>query len=193
MKLYEITGELRAQLERMANEEQSPEEAAQCLRELSGEFKDKINAVVSFALELQATAKARTDAAKRMADGAKALTAKADALLDYAQISIENVAHPMPMRLPNFTINLAKMPPKSDVFNDAIVPFEYRTRVVSFTIKPDVSAEQLTEVGKALADLSLDTDWQDSVRKTDVLADLKAGVIIEGARLEPVAYRLTVK
>lgn len=193
MKLYEIVDEIRVQLDAIANEDLTPQDAAERLRALTAPFQDKLRAVVAYALELSELSKARAAAAKRMAEGAKSMQAKADSLMDYAQISIENTDFPMPLRLTEFTLNLAKMPPKSDVFNDGLVPTEYRTRTATFTIKAGVTVEAVNTAAQALADLSSDVGYDDTVRKIDILADLKAGVLIPGAKLEPTAYRLTAK
>ena len=148
---------------------------------------------MAYALELSEESKIRAAHAKRMADSAKSMTAKSAALMDYAQIAIQNIAYPMPMRLPEFTINLAKMPPKSDVFDEALVPDGYKTRILTFTLKHDAVLDAVNVAAQWLAELSQDTSFDSTVRRADILSDLKIGVLIPGARAEPLAYRLTVK
>lgn len=191
--LYEIEHDLRVQLAAIADEDLGPQEAAEKLRCLTGTFEKKLNAVVGYAMELKAIATTRIEHAKRLADSAKPIFNKVENLLDYAQISLQNIEMPMPLRLADFTLNLAKMPPKSMITDDDLVPDEYKTRTVTLTLKSGFTLADLNATFPQLKEQCDAMEAMTNISRSAILADLKEGVLIDGAKLEPLAYRLTVK
>jgi hypothetical protein len=73
------------------------------------------------------------------------------------------------------------------------VPDEYKTRTVTLTLKSGFTLADLNATFPQLKEQCEAMDAMTNISRSAILADLKEGVLIDGAKLEPLAYRLTVK
>ena len=100
-----------------------------------------------------------------MADGAKALENRADSLYKYALGAIQATGIAVPIRAPEFTINVAKNPQALLVTDDKQVPQAFKRHV------PEA--------------------WE--VDKTLIKEAMKGGATVPGCEWAPVTYRLSVR
>lgn len=187
--LYQIVSRYQADLARLQDMDLPAEVVLDTMEAMQGEIEEKVRAVVAFALDIERAAQARSDEARRLADGAEALVRRADALKMYAQIALMNSGLRLPLIAPEFTLNLAKLPPAVEVSNVEALPDSMvkTTVTISFpgrcaglldacTLPEGASVErEVKPVKKAVGDV------------------LKAGAEVPGARLAATAYRLTVR
>lgn len=189
--LYAIVERFRADLAVLQDLDLPPEVVADTLEGMQGEIEDKVRAVVGYAIELQSVADARAALAKSMAEGAKRIAERADALKLYAQTALMQSGIKLPLIAPEFTIGIAKNPRAVEVVNVSTLPdpMVRTTITISFDGRHTQWAEGL------LASLPERADYEAEVKPAKkVIGDaLKADAVIEGARLAPVTYRLSVK
>lgn len=173
MKLYEITAVMRALLDTVSDRPLSDEpdnEHEQALAAFDSACADmdaKLHNVIAFALELDAGITARKAAIDKMVKANERDEKKAIWLRDYAQSSIEASGLPMPRRYTEFSLNLCKLPRTAEILDPAKVPAEYKTEVI------------------------YEPEWK--IDKKKINEDARAGVVIPGVRLLPLAYRLAIK
>jgi hypothetical protein len=89
MSLYALTGEYRAAAEKLADLDLDPQTVADTLEGLSGDLEAKATNVAKFYISLDVLAAGAKQRAAEMADRAKAIQARADAVKDYLARNLE--------------------------------------------------------------------------------------------------------
>jgi len=125
------------------------------LESLTGDLEVKATNVAMFLRNLEASADAIKVAEKAMADRRKSLEAKADRMRQYL---LDNMLRTGISKIdcPYFALSIRKNPPSVEVINQGMIPDEY------FDIPEPLPAV---------------------LNKNRLKEDLKAGVVIEGAKL----------
>lgn len=199
--LFDIVAQFRADLAKIEGLDLDPDTVRDTIESMSGKLEDKLRAVIGYATELESDAASRKAQADRMAKGAKAMSNRADWLFTYAQIALKASKLPLPLRLPEFTLNLAKMPPAVDITDEAKLPEPFVRTTVTFELTQGLTSQQIVSSGDG-ADATMFYVFRVPVehaeiervpRRADILTSLKAGVAVEGAGLAPDAQRLTVR
>lgn len=187
--LYQIVARYRDDLAKLNDLDLPPEVVLDTIEAMQGEVEAKVRAVVAYALDIEKAAETREAEAKRMADGADALRRRAESLKMYAQIALMNSGIKLPLTAPEFTLNLAKLPPSIDITDAAALPDSAVKTAVSITFPG--RCDGLLAAVTLPAGAIIDTEVK-PVKK--VIGDaLKAGTAVPGAKLAPVGYRLTVR
>ena len=155
LALYTIADQYLIDMQKLQEMEIDEQTFADTLEGLSGELEIKATNVAMFIRNLEASADAIKVAEKAMADRRKLIESKANRLKEYL---LENVVRTGITKIesPHFVLSVRKNPPAVDVFNQDMIPDEY------FDI-PEPPAP--------------------SLNKNRLKEDLKAGVVIDGARL----------
>jgi len=155
LALYTIADQYLIDMQKLQEMEIDEQTFADTLEGLSGELEIKATNVAMFIRNLEASADAIKVAEKAMADRRKLIESKANRLKEYL---LENMVRTGITKIesPHFVLSVRKNPPAVDVFNQEMIPDEY------FDI-PEPPAP--------------------SLNKNRLKEDLKAGVVIDGARL----------
>ena len=155
LALYTIADQYLIDMQKLQEMEIDEQTFADTLEGLSGELEIKATNVAMFIRNLEASADAIKVAEKAMADRRKLIESKANRLKEYL---LENMVRTGITKIesPHFVLSVRKNPPAVDVFNQEMIPDEY------FDI-PEPPAPTLN--------------------KNRLKEDLKAGVVIDGARL----------
>ena len=188
--LYEIVSRYQADLSRLQDMDLPAEVVLDTMEAMQGEIEDKVRAVVAYAIQLEKAADARTQEAERMAKSAQAMEHRADALKLYAQVALMNSGLRLPMIAPEFTLNLAKLPPSVEVTDTTALPDSMVKTTVTIQFPgrvPDTWA--ISEQAPPGAEIEVKT----APAKKLIGDDLKSEVEVPGAKLAPVGYRLTVR
>lgn len=201
--LYTIAAEYTADIAKLADLNLPPEAVVDTVDAMQGEVTEKIKAVLIVAMRMDGEAALRKQHGDRMIESAKAIQARADGLRSYAQIAIQNCGVVTPISYPEFTVALQPNPPSAEVSDEGKVPWgEFRSCEVTFTLRVD--PEQFVSGVAALLEkpnmsetrAALDMAQTKCVEKVDrrqVLAALKTGHVIPGARMAPKVYRIVIK
>jgi hypothetical protein len=120
--LYQITADLRQQLDTLSDLDMSVQEAHDTLEAIQFDFESKVHAVVAFSRELAAEADFVRLEAKRMAERATAMENRAKSLQNYVLQCIQASGHALPIRYTEFTVNVAKNPPSVKIENEELIP-----------------------------------------------------------------------
>lgn len=209
MKLYELAAEYRNDVAKLQDCDMPPEVVMDTIEGMQGDLTEKIKAVLIISMEIEAEADLRAVHAKRMAESSKAMAQRAEGLRSYAQIAIQNCGLSLPLKYPEFNVNLQKNPLSCEVSSAELLPSDMKTVEVAFALASNannLTADDL--IAKlALAGINISA-IQISVKpdKKAVLAALKeidainaakapdqAHDKLPGASLNPVGYRVTVK
>jgi hypothetical protein len=189
MKLYEITGVMRALMDTISdlplNEDGKPldenaqaehDKAMAAFQDTSNDMRDKMRAMTAYALELRVEREARqamidaiaSNVLDKMNKANQRDLRKEEWLLSQVQGSIQMLGVPLPLKFPEFTINLQKQPQSVQVQDESAIPSEYLRTIpaVAESTAPD---------------------------KKKIAADIKEGVVIPGVTLSDVTYRMTIK
>lgn len=155
LALYEIADNYLADIRDLDDEDLDEQSFLDKLKSLGGDLEAKATATAMYVKNLEAAADAIKQAEKAMAERRKAKESKASKVKEYL---LENMLRTgiTKIECPHFVLSVRKNPPSVDVLMQDQIPDEY------FDI-PDPLPPTLNK--KRLAD------------------DLKAGVLIEGARL----------
>lgn len=155
LALYEISAQYLSDLNRLNELDLDEQTFLDTLEGLSGELEQKAINVAMYAKNLEASADAIKQAEKSMADRRKAIESKQEKIRQYL---LENMLKTgiTKIECPHFVLSTRKNPPSVEVLMQDQIPDEY------FDI-PEPPPPTLNK--KRLAE------------------DLKAGVVIEGARL----------
>lgn len=155
LTLYNIADQYLVDLQKLQDMEIDEQTFADTLESLSGELEIKATNVAMFVRNLEASAEAIKAAEKQMAERRKAIEAKADRIRQYL---LDNMTRTGITKIdcPYFVLSVRKNPPAVEVLNQDMIPNEY------FDI-PEPPAPTLN--------------------KNRLKEDLKAGVIVEGAKL----------
>lgn len=155
LTLYTIADQYLADLQALQDMEIDEQTFADTLEGLSGDLELKATNVAMFIRNLEASAEQIKAAEKAMADRRKALEAKADRIRQYLLDNMNRTGITK-IECPYFVLGVRKNPPAVEVLNQDMIPDEY------FDI-PEPPAPTLN--------------------KNRLKEDLKAGVVVEGAKL----------
>ena len=191
--LFEIIDQYQQQLSALNDTDLPAEVVLDTVEALQGDVETKIRAVVAYALQIKADAATRKEHAKRMAESAKAMESRAESLMMYAQIGVMNSGLKLPLALPEFTLNLAKLPPSlHDDLDPAKVPPQFLKRTVTFELRDHQRPEDVLAL---LEDIGVKAEVDTTVDRRRLLDAVKADP--EGckpfARLNPPGFRLAIR
>ena len=155
LTLYNIADQYLVDLQKLQDMEIDEQTFADTLEGLSGELELKATNVAMFVRNLEASAEAIKAAEKQMAERRKALEAKADRIRQYLLDNMNRTGITK-IDCPYFVLSVRKNPPAVEVLNQDMIPDEY------FDI-PEPPAPTLN--------------------KNRLKEDLKAGVVVEGAKI----------
>jgi len=155
LTLYNIADQYLVDLQKLQEMEIDEQTFADTLEGLSGDLEVKATNVAMFVRNLEASAEAIKAAEKQMAERRKALEAKADRIRQYLLDNMNRTGITK-IDCPYFVLSVRKNPPAVEVLNQDMIPDEY------FDI-PEPPAPTLN--------------------KNRLKEDLKAGVVVEGAKL----------
>lgn len=198
--LFDITQQYREDLAKIQDLDLPPEVVLDTIEAMQGDFETKLRAVVAYARELEKMADMRREEAKRMVDGAKAMENRAESIMAYAQAMIAASGIVLPLRLPEFTLNLARNPPSCEITDaSALAPHLINTEI-TIDMPGVITTEQRAALDAALVrilegvrptmDVSVKPD------KRAVLGELKSlkdGETLPGAQMNPTSFRLSVR
>ena len=209
MNLYTLSELYRADVAKLQDLNLPPEAVLDTIDGMQGEISEKIKAVMVISIELEKLAAARKECAKQMADSAKSVEARADGLRSYAQIAIQNCGLSLPIKYPEFNINLQRNPSSCSIDDIEQLPTIYKTVEAAVTVNCENSNITSDGIAKALADAGIRVHGVKIEVKADKRAVLDALKSIEiennkkkegelqdrlpGAHLNPTNYRVTVK
>lgn len=151
MNLYEIAHEYRMDVARLQDLDLPPATVLDTVDAMQGELADKIRAVIFVAQELEALANARTECAQKMTVSANAIANRAHSLRAYAQAAIQNSGIMLPLRFPEFTVNLQRSPPACGNLKMEELPGQYKVTDVSFRVQGEHAEEFLAAVRELVA------------------------------------------
>ena len=154
MKLYEITDEARQLLQLVEDGEMTEQEIADTLEGVQLEFNEKAEQIGYLLKNLEPFEGGIDAEIKRLQAKKKAIQNRGDSIREYLRINMEACGIKK-IECPAFAITLRKPQPKAEVENEQALPDDYVTVKTSFA--PD---------------------------KRAILADLKAGKQIPGAKLQ---------
>jgi hypothetical protein len=189
--LYQIVARYQDDLAKLQDLDLPPEVVLDTIESMQGEVEAKVRAVVAYALDLERAAEAREAEAKRMAEGARRLADRAESIKMYAQIALMNSGLKLPLMAPEFTLNLAKLPPSVEVTDVTLLPDSAVKTTVSVSFAGRNDAFRAAIAGAMPDGGQFDVDIK-PVKKA-IGDSLKVGVTVPGAKLAPVGYRLTVR
>lgn len=155
LALYEISAQYLADLNKLNELELDEQTFLDTLEGLSGELEQKAINVAMYIKNLEVSADAIKQAEKSMADRRKAIESKNERIRKYL---LENMLKTgiTKIECPHFVLSVRKNPASVDVLMQDQIPDEYFD--IPDPLPPTLNKKRLTE-------------------------DLKAGVLIEGARL----------
>jgi len=163
--LYELAADYRDAASKLAELDLNEATIADTLEGMSGDLVVKGTNVMMLAANLDATAKAIKDAEARMAERRRAIENRAARLRAYL-LQCMNLAGIKKIESPELRITVRQNPQRVDIFEAALLPPEYLREVPTPPPEPDKKA---------------------------LLADMKAGKEVQGARLVDGDYRLEVR
>lgn len=144
MNLYEIASEYRQQLTLLADLDMPPEAVQDTIESISGDLQGKLRACVAYSLELDILAVGASEAARRMADRAKTLQGRADALRAYTLKAMQDCGIP-DIATDEWAAKIAKTPAAVKIENQAAIPPLYWR-----TPEPPPAAPDKTAIKKAI-------------------------------------------
>jgi hypothetical protein len=155
LTLYNIADQYLVDLQKLQDMEIDEQTFADTLEGLSGELELKATNIAMFVRNLEASAEAIKAAEKQMTERRKAIESKADRIRQYL---LDNMTRTGITKIdcPYFVLSVRKNPPAVEVLNQDMIPDKY------FDI-PEPPAPTLN--------------------KNRLKEDLKAGVVVEGAKL----------
>lgn len=124
--LYQLAAEHRADLEKLADLDLTPEALADTLESLGGELEAKAQNVVAFLRNLETTAAAIKEAEADMAGRRKAIENRVDGLKRYVLESMQNNGIQV-IECPLFKISIAKNPAAVEIEDERLIPADYFT------------------------------------------------------------------
>jgi len=124
--LYQLASEHRADLEKLADLDLSPDAVADTLESLGGELQTKAQNIVAFMRNLESTATAIKEAEAQMAARRKAIEKRVARLKDYV-LNAMQTNRVERIDCPLFAISIAKNPPAVEIFDERQLPDDYLT------------------------------------------------------------------
>lgn len=211
MRLYELVDSYRADIAKLQDLDMPPEAVLDTIDGMQGEVSEKIKAVLIVSMEMDAEAEIRKAHGQRMMDSAKSMAGRADGLLSYAQIAIQNCGLALPLKYPEFSVNLRKNPPSCEVTDAELLPTHLVSREVTFQVSGDTRL-LLDLVNDATRDNYLSPGYAScptvavKADKRAVLESLKAIELVNeakqegqekdrlpGAHMNPAGFRIVIK
>jgi hypothetical protein len=125
VKLYELVGQYRALEALESSEDIPPEVIRDTLEGLEGQLQEKATNVALFIRNLDATADAIEDAAKKMGARAAMLRTRAQAMQDYLLFNMQ-ASGITKIESPYFSLIVKKNPPTVVIDNEAAIPEDYK-------------------------------------------------------------------
>lgn len=160
--LFSIAAQYRADLAALADLDLDPQTVADTLEGMQGDITDKLRAVIAYSLDLDVLASGTEEAAKRMADLAKARRARVQALRDYARETMQAVGIGE-VATDEFAAKLAKTPASVRIADGAEVPVEFMR--VKTTTEPDKAALKMAiGAGRVLDGISLVSGYRLAIK-----------------------------
>lgn len=155
MKLYEISDQYLACLDAATDPDSDlPTDVfADTLEGIEGEAKDKLQAVIGYALNQKAEGEAIEEAVRKMQGRAKSKKNSAQSLLDYALINMRKLGLTQ-LECAQFAARIQKNPPGVEVFDESVLPDEFKSQVIEVKIDKKSIAEQI-KLGKTIPGAAL--------------------------------------
>lgn len=163
--LFNLTAEYRALLTTLTEADVPPETMSDTLEAIQAPLEDKFRAMIAFAIELEADANAAQVQVERLEALAKSRQGKADWLRNEVLKSFRAAGFTKSIVYDEFTLGVAKNIPSVFIEDEDAVPAYYRVEIPAA--------------------------WR--VDRRAILAALKTGAVIPGARIADKTYRLSVK
>lgn len=154
--LYQLTTAYAQLAEMVDNPEADDQQIAAWLEECQGELRDKATNIVMLVQNLEATADAIDNAEKRMADRRKVIENRAKSIKAYVLRAMQ-AANITKIECPEFRISVRNNPPRVVIDDENAIPIAYLRQPEPPPPAPDKKA---------------------------ILADIKQGVIVDGAHIE---------
>ena len=208
MKLYELAEQYRADVALLQDLDMPPEVVRDTIESMQGDVHEKIKAVIIVAFEIEAEGKTRAEHAKRMAESAKAMLVRADGLRSYAQAAIQSLGLALPLKYPEFSVNMQRNPASCEVTDSALLPAHCVTTTVTFEVGTAELLEQVfasvsawreaggtvNPVVSRVADKRVVLDALKQVAAANSgKTNAEDADTLPGARMNPTAFRLVVK
>lgn len=133
--LFELAAEYRAISDKLHEADLDEQTIADTLEGMAGSLEDKAINIAKYAKNLEASAKARRDAADEMLSRAKAEESKAASLKRYLQNSLEQ-AGKLKVDCPQFVISIKKTPASVQIDDESLIPDDYM-REIPASYAPD--------------------------------------------------------
>ena len=208
MNIWKMASEYLADQAKLQDLDLPPEVVLDTIDGMQGDIQDKIKAVLIISMELQALADARKAAAKAMVDSAKSLENRADWLRSNVQLTIQGCGLRLPLKYTEFSVNLQKNPLSCTIDDASKLAPHFIETEVTYHVAGDVTAmlKAIEAAGKKLGIkppvVSLDVK-PDKKAVLEALKEIEARNAsrapdepiesMEGAFINPSAYRVTVK
>jgi hypothetical protein len=125
MKLYELVGQYRALEALESSEDIPPEVIRDTLEGLEGQLQEKATNVGLFIRNLESTAEAIEDAAKKMSARAAIIRSRSQSMQDYLLFNMQ-ASGITKIESPFFTLCVKKNPPTVVIDNEAEIPEDYK-------------------------------------------------------------------
>lgn len=122
--LYEIAAEYKADIDKLADLELSPEAVADTIEGMSGELQQKAQNIGYLVRQLETTAQAIKDAEAQMAARRKAIENRTQSIKDYV-LNVMQMHSIEKIETPYFNLSLAKNPPAVDIYDSNQVPAHF--------------------------------------------------------------------
>lgn len=160
--LYEIAHEYRQQLAALADIDTDPQTVADTIEGLQGDLHDKLRACIAYSLELDILATGAEQAAKRMVERAKTLSARTDSLRAYVLQHMQDTGT-AEVATDEWACKIAKKPASVQISDGAELPAEFLR--VKTTTEPDKTALKAALAGgREVAGVSLVTGYRLSIK-----------------------------
>ena len=162
--LYEIAADYRAQLSELADLDMPADVVRDTIESLQGDLHDKLRAVIAYGMELDILAVGAKDAAKRMADRAKTLDSRVEALREYALTHMQGTGT-NEIATDEWCAKVAKKPPSVQIAEGAIIPAEYMRQKPAPDPEPDKALlKTAIQGGREIAGVTLAQGWRLSIK-----------------------------
>jgi len=160
--LYEIAAVYRADLALLADLDLDAQTVADTLEGMQGEIRDKLRAVIAYALDMSVLASGTSDAAKRMTVLAHSRQSRADGLMKYALDTMvaTGIAD---VSTDEFAARVAKKPPSVLIADGALVPAAYLRTATTITADK-VGLKAALVAGASMPGISLVQGFRLAVR-----------------------------
>ena len=133
MNLYEISAEYKSSIAKISDLDLPEDVIADTLEAMTGDFDNKAIALVSYFKNLEVDAKAIKEAEQAMANRRKSIESHIKRLKEYLLVNMQSTGITA-VDCPYFSIKLQNNPKAVNIINEALIPTEYVTEVVTLKI-----------------------------------------------------------